>query len=42
VPAAATWNNDGMNSRSEQQEWSRHRREVVEAKEQALRAAREA
>jgi hypothetical protein len=41
VPAAATWNNDGMNSRSEQQEWSRHRREVVEAKEQALRAARE-
>lgn len=29
-----------MNSQAEQQEWSRHRREVVEAKEQALRAAR--
>ncbi|WP_341856502.1 hypothetical protein [Brachybacterium sp. GPGPB12] len=30
-----------MNSQAEQQEWSRHRREVVEAKEQALRATRE-
>lgn len=38
---AAAWKNGVMNSQAEQQEWSRHRREVVEAKEQALRAARE-
>ncbi len=41
------WNNDGMNSQGEQreqgeqEEWSRHRREAVEAKERALKAARQ-
>src|SRR5690606_26894678 len=36
-----TWNNEGMTSPSEQQEWSRRRQEVFAAKEQALQAARE-